>query len=102
MVLLSFSMTPMDKGESVSKYVARISKYIDGSGITYQLTPMSTILEGEWDKVMSVITECFRLLEKDCRRISINIKIDFRAGKESRMKSKIEKIEKILDKKLSQ
>lgn len=101
MVLLEFSMSPMDKGESLSEHVARILNYIDRSGITYKLTPMGTILEGEWDEVMSVVTGCFKLLEADCSRITSSIKIDYRAGNESRMESKINKVEKIINRKLS-
>lgn len=101
MVLLEFSMSPMDKGESLSEYIARILNYIDRSGITYKLTPMGTILEGDWDEVMSVVTGCFKLLEVDCKRIAANIKIDYRAGDVSRMDSKIAKVEKIINKKLS-
>ena len=51
-VVLEFSMTPLGKGESVSKYVARSLDIIDRSKIPYCLGPMGTCLEGEWDAVM--------------------------------------------------
>ena len=40
-------MSPLDKGESLSQYVARSLDIIDKSGLPYQLTPMGTIIEGE-------------------------------------------------------
>ena len=46
MVLLEFSMSPLGKGESVSKYVARSLDIIDRSGVAYQLNPMGTVPEG--------------------------------------------------------
>lgn len=101
MVLLEFSMSPTDKGESLSSYVAKILNYIDESGVKYKLTPMGTILEGEWDDVISVVTGCFKLMQQDSRRISVNLKVDYRAGEESRLESKIQKVEKILNRKLS-
>jgi uncharacterized protein (TIGR00106 family) len=101
MVLLEFSIYPTDKGISVSPYVSRIMDYIDKSGVTYQLTPMGTILEGDWDKVINVVTSCFNLLEKDCERITVNLKVDYRKGSESRMHSKIEKVEELLNRKLT-
>jgi uncharacterized protein (TIGR00106 family) len=70
MVLLEFSIYPTDKGISVSSYVSRILDYIDKSGVTYQLTPMGTILEGEWNDVSDVVKGCFNLSEKDCQRIT--------------------------------
>lgn len=100
MVLAEFSMFPTDKGESVSQYVSQVLKVIDESGLTYQLTPMGTILEGEWGEVMAVITACFERLKPQCRRIATNLKVDYREGNESRIHSKIDKLETILQKKL--
>lgn len=100
MVLLELTMSPFDKGESVSAYVAKVLINIDESGLAYQLTPMGTIIEGDWDEVMNLVTSCFKILEADCKRISINMRIDYRFGKESRMKSKIHKVESIVGKKL--
>jgi uncharacterized protein (TIGR00106 family) len=100
MVLAEFSIFPTDKGESVSKYVSQVLDIIDKSGITYQLTPMGTIIEGSWQEVMDVITQCFNTLEIQCNRITTFMKIDYRRGNESRMKSKISKLENILNRKL--
>ncbi|MCF8261694.1 MAG: MTH1187 family thiamine-binding protein [Melioribacteraceae bacterium] len=100
MVLLEFAMSPFDKGESLSENVAKIIKFIDESGITYKLTPMGTILEGNWDDVIDVVSGCFRIMEKDCNRISLNLKMDYRKGEESRLESKIKKVESLIGKKL--
>ena len=96
MVLLEFSMSPLDKGESLSPYVSRIIHIIDQSGINYRLTAMGTILEGEYDEVMTVVRDCFKELEKDCNRISVSLKMDYRKGSQSRMNSKLDKIETLL------
>ena len=101
MVLLEFSMSPFDKGESLSPYVSRVLHVVDKSGVRYKLTPMGTILEGEWDEVMKVVTICFKELQQDCKRISTNIRIDYRQGKKSRMQQKINSIERKLNKELS-
>ncbi len=101
MVLLEFAMSPGGKGESISPYVARILDVVDKSGVPYQLTPMGTVLEGDFDAVMAVVAACYRELERDCTRISMNLKMDYRAGPASRLKSKIEKVELALGRKLS-
>jgi uncharacterized protein (TIGR00106 family) len=101
MVLLEFSMAPMGQGESVSAHVARILDVIDRSGVPYQLTPMGTILEGEWAEVMGVVTACFEALAADCARISVHIKVDYRAGPAGRLKSKTAKVEEHLGRKLN-
>ena len=100
MVLLEFAMAPTGQGESMSRHVARILDMIDRSGVHCQLTPMGTILEGDWDQVMGVVTDCFRALQADCPRISMNMKVDYRAGSESRLRSKIDAVEGHVGRKL--
>jgi uncharacterized protein (TIGR00106 family) len=101
MVLLEFAMAPHGQGESLSAQVARILDVIDKSGVPYQLTPMGTILEGEWDEVMGIVTACFRALEPDCPRIGVTLKVDYRAGPGGRLRSKIAKVEERLGRKLA-
>lgn len=101
MVLLEFSMSPFAKGESLSPYVARSLDIIDKSGLPYQLTPMGTIIEGEWGAVMAVVSACFEAMRTDCDRISTQIKIDYRAGPGGRIKSKVDAIEANLGRRLS-
>jgi uncharacterized protein (TIGR00106 family) len=100
MILLEFSLYPTDKGESVSQYVAPVLDKIDQSGISYQLTPMGTILEGDWDEIFDLIKECFEDMKKDCRRITFIAKMDYRHAPKGRLTSKTDKLEKVLDRKL--
>jgi uncharacterized protein (TIGR00106 family) len=101
MVLLEFAMYPINKGEGVSAYVARSLDIIDKSGLSYQLTPMGTIIEGEWNDVMAVVTRCFEAMRVDCDRVGTSIKLDYRAGKSGRLASKVESVEKKVGRKLS-
>ena len=101
MLLLEFSMSPMDKGESVSDYVSRSLKIISESGVDYRLNPMGTVLEGEWDEVMDGVKKCYETMKVDCKRITCSVKIDYRRGKKGRLKSKIASVEEKLGKKLS-
>jgi uncharacterized protein (TIGR00106 family) len=96
MVLLDFSMAPMDKGESVAPYVARCLEIVAASGLDYRLHAMGTTLEGEWDQVFGVVRQCFKALEPECKRISVSIKVDYRAGPGGRLESKVRHVEEIL------
>ena len=80
MTVLEFSMFPLDKGESLSSYVARSLDIIDRSGLEYRCHAMGTVLEGEFDQVMGVVKQCFDAMAADCRRIECSIKLDYRAG----------------------
>ena len=100
MVLLEFSMSPLGKGESVGKYVSRSLEIVDQSGVEYRLNPMGTVLEGEWDEVMDVVSQCYERMRKDCNRVSCTIKVDYRKGKNGRLNGKVASVEKRLKKKL--
>lgn len=101
-ILLEFSMSPLDKGESVSKYVSRSLDIIDQSGVSYRLNPMGTVLEGEWDEVMAVVKQCYERMRQDCSRISCAVKIDAREGRADRLSAKTKKLESILKRDLNQ
>jgi uncharacterized protein (TIGR00106 family) len=100
-VLLELSMTPLDKGESVSEYVARSLDIIGKSGLPYKLNPMGTVIEGTLEEVLKVVKECHERMAQDCVRISTSIKMDYRKGRTGRIESKVESIEKRLGKNLS-
>ena len=100
MVLAEFSIWPMDKGESVGKYVARCLDLVDKSGLPYRLGPLGTCVEGEWEQVMDVIRRCYEALAADCNRISCTVKIDYRKDRKDMLTSKVESIERTLGRKL--
>ena len=93
-VIVEFSIFPMDKGESLSPYVARALKMIQDSGLPYELNPMGTCVEGEWGDVMDLVDRCFQELQKDCNRINLALKADYRKGPGGRMKSKVVSVQK--------
>jgi len=96
MILLEFSMTPLGKGESVSAYVAPVLDIVDRSGLPYRLTPMGTIVEGEWDAVLAVVRQCYERLRVDCPRILCTMKIDAPEPSAGRLESKIASVERRL------
>ena len=91
--LFEVSLVPLDKGESIGKYVARCVDVIDKSGLDYQVGSMGTCIEGEWDEVMQVVKQCLEALQQDCHRISISMKVDYREGKSHCLKTKVEHVE---------
>ena len=100
MVLLEFSMSPLEKGESVGQYVARSLEIIDNSGLDYELHAMGTIVEGELDQVLDLMRRCFEAMAADCDRITCTAKFDYRRGRSGRLKSKVASVEEKLGKKL--
>ena len=54
---------------------------------------MGTAIEGEWEEVMSIVSRCFKELKKDCRRIYISVKVDYREGGSDRIVSKVKSVD---------
>jgi uncharacterized protein (TIGR00106 family) len=97
-MLAEFTIIPIGVGESLSRYVADLVKIVEKSGLDYRLTPMSTVVEGEWDEVMSLIALCHKRTRESANRVITSITIDDRAGKKDRLIGKIESVEKVLGK----
>lgn len=96
MLLAEFSIWPMDKGVSVSAYVARAVEIVDRSGLAYQLGPLGTCIEGEYDAVMAVIRACHEALAADSDRVMCTIKMDWRRGHSGRIAQKVRSVEEKL------
>jgi uncharacterized protein (TIGR00106 family) len=96
MILCELTISPLGQGESVSASVARVIDVIDRSGLPYQLHALGTLIEGEWDEVMALVTACYRELEPDCPRLSISLKIDARRGPGGRLAAKVEKVQALV------
>ena len=104
-VLLEFAMFPTSAdgrdGSSVSKEVSKIIDVIDKSGVPYQLTAMGTIIEASSMKeALSIVELAYEQLE-DCDRVYSSLKFDIRKNCENRLKTKVESVEKNLNRKVN-
>jgi uncharacterized protein (TIGR00106 family) len=93
MVLMEFSLFPLDKGVSLSPYVARSLQIVEQSGLDYRLTAMGTIVEGDLEQVLDVMKRCLEAMASDCERISCSAKLDYRCGEQGRLNAKVESVE---------
>jgi uncharacterized protein (TIGR00106 family) len=96
MLLAEFSIWPMDKGVSVSPFVARAIEVVERSGLPYKVGPLGTCIEGDYDLVMAVIKQCHDVLVVDCDRVMCTVKMDWRRGKSGRIDGKVDSVEKSL------
>jgi len=95
-MIVEFSVVPVGQGEELARLVAGIVDIIDRSGLSYRLTAMGTIVEGEWDDVLALIKECHRAMRRQAGRVLTHIAIDDRDGARDRLRGKVEDVEKIL------
>jgi uncharacterized protein (TIGR00106 family) len=95
--VIEFAIFPTDKGESKSRYVARVIDMIKASGVEYIFTPMGTIIETESvEEGLEIVKRAYEILQVDCNRVYSTIKIDYRVG-ENRLKKKVASVESKLN-----
>lgn len=93
-MLIEFSTFPIGgDGESLSPVVAEVIKLIDESGLSYQLTAMGTLVEGDWDEVMALVKKCHDKIGENFKRVYTKISIDDRKGAAGRLKGKVASVE---------
>ena len=59
-MIAEFSIVPIGAGESLSPYVAECLKIVKASGLKHKLTATCTLIEGDYDEVMDVISDCHK------------------------------------------
>ena len=100
-MLITFSMFPVGKGETVSKEVAKVIDIIDKSGLPYKTSAMSTTIEGNWDEIIAVVNKCRIKLRKTNNRIYMVLTMDDRKKARHRLTGKVDSLEKKLKREIS-
>lgn len=97
MVIVELSVVPVGTGSTgVSQFVRTAIEVIKKSGLNYVVNPMGTCIEGEWEKVFSVIKEVHEtLVQMGCARLLTTIKIDDRRDKPQPMETKVAKVKNL-------
>jgi len=95
-MIARFDIVPVAVGPSLSPYVAEVLDLVDNSGLSYRLTSMGTIVEGEWDEVIQLIRKCHEAAMSHSGRVLTNISIDDRKGLGGRIDGKVKSVEEKL------
>ncbi len=100
MAILELTISPRKAGvESLRASVAVAEKVIRSSGMPSMLTPMSTIVEGDFGELLELIRKVDEALIADGHyRVYIIAKIDHRIDKDVRLMDKVKAVEDELEK----
>ncbi|WP_123040563.1 MTH1187 family thiamine-binding protein [Cohnella candidum] len=100
MAIAQVTIVPIGTGStSLSDYVADLFRVLEqeAAGLRYELTPMSTIIEGELDDILRVIRHMHEApFLQGALRVSTSITIDDRRDKKGSMQQKLESVERKL------
>jgi uncharacterized protein (TIGR00106 family) len=99
-VIVEVSIVPLGTASpSVSQYVAACHQVLrKAEGISHQLTPMGTILQGPLQSVLAVVQQMHEVpFEMGAQRVSTLIKIDDRRDKRQAMGDKVQAVQRRLE-----
>ena len=97
-VVAELAIIPIGTGDAgVSQYVAACLDILEGrKDLSYQLTPMGTVIEGSLDVVLEVTRQMHEVpFEKGASRVITTLKVDERRDKPSTMAGKVESVRKL-------
>ena len=96
--MLDFCVVPIGVGVSVSAYVAECQRVLTELGLSHQLHPYGTVVEGEWDEVFAALRQCHeRVHALGAPRISTSIRLGTRTDRAQTMQDKLDSVQRLLD-----
>jgi uncharacterized protein (TIGR00106 family) len=76
-MLIELKITPVD-GVHMSRNVAKTAEVLKDAGLSFQVDPMGTCIDGDWDQVFAAIQRCHESALTDHERVITTITIDDR------------------------
>jgi uncharacterized protein YqgV (UPF0045/DUF77 family) len=77
---VGFQTMPNGKDVDTKGIIPKMIKVVEESGLTYEVGPMETVVEGEYDKIISVIKETQEVgIQNGATEIFTNIKMHYKS-----------------------
>ena len=95
-MLAEFEIVPIGtQSPSLSALLADVAKLIDRSGLDYRVGPMGTVVEGDWDRIMTLAKQCHQTAMAASTRVMTSIRIDDRKDRpgSGRITQKVQSLE---------
>ncbi len=92
-MLVELSIMPLGGDPHLSEEIAKALELIDASGLPYQLTASATLIEGEWDEVMSLVRRCHERVRELSPHVVTTIKIEDDAGESNKLVRNVASVE---------
>ena len=89
-VMVDVGLVPLGVGVSVSPYIAACQRIFEEAGLSHQLHPYGTVVEGEWSAVFGAIERCHEAVHgMGAPRITTTLKVGTRTDRSQTMADKV-------------
>ena len=69
-VIMNFAIFPINKGDHIGEYVSKVVAHIRSTGLTYQFSPMGTIVEAATVReLLDLVDEAYKIMDPVSDRI---------------------------------
>lgn len=95
-MLAEFSIYPLGETHHLSKDVALMVEILGETGLHFEVGPLSTAIEGDWDEVLRAIRECHSKMVGKHERVVTRITIDERRSGQHRLSEVVQAVKQEL------
>ena len=95
-MLMEFSVLPLGTGPRLSGAVADLLKIVHASGLAYQLTPLGTCVEGEWEDLFALVKRCHEKARESATHVVTTIRLEDDAGETGKLQKNVRSVEEKL------
>ena len=97
-VMVDLCVVPIGVGVSVSRYVAACQRVLDEAGLSHQMHPYGTVVEGDWDAVFAAVKRCHTVVHAmGAPRITSSLRVGTRTDREPSMADKMRSVQEKLE-----
>lgn len=99
-MIAEITVTPLGEGTHIAQAVADVVKVVADSGLSFQVTALGTIVEGDADRIWEVARRCHEKASGAHERVITELRIDDTAGESGALRADVAEIEQILGREL--
>ena len=97
-VSIDLCVVPIGVGVALSPYIAACQRVIAATGLSYQLGPNGTAIEGPWNAVMECVHDCHREMHRlGAPRVYNTLKVNTRSDRDQLFREKVAAVERCLE-----
>lgn len=92
--IMNFAIFPIDKGEHIGDYVSKVVEFIKESGLSYQFSPMGTIIEAPTvPELLKVVEKAYEIMDPISDRVYCVMNMDYNKNKTDLIQKKRASVE---------
>ncbi|ABI56532.1 MTH1187 family thiamine-binding protein [Alkalilimnicola ehrlichii MLHE-1] len=96
-VTVDLCVIPLGAGVSLGGYIAACERVLEDAGLSHELHPYGTNIEGEWDAVFAAVRRCHEVVhDMGAPRVFTTLKVGTRTDRDQSLQDKVASVHRHL------